>query len=219
MRPGVKKDRTDRETSPEHRGRSNTKNVTRVGRPRDGWAGIRGRADCGAMSEKNGGVIAASYSQFDVVATMALGSSFCTIFGVRLLLPAFRAPRAALDKAFNMAGGLDGGNGRLAATAKAGCGVYGCNGSKTSAVSICAGTTGQNGRPTPVSPARSRPGHRATASVLPARLRAPAPISCRAGHVFSRGPATLSNAALIGFRTDFTISPARSWAKTNRNNE
>lgn len=38
----------------------------------------------------------------DVVATIAFGNSFCTIFGVRLLLPAFRAPMAALDNAFNM---------------------------------------------------------------------------------------------------------------------
>lgn len=35
---------------------------------------------------------------------MAFGSSFCTIFGVRLLLPAFRAPMAALDNAFNIIG-------------------------------------------------------------------------------------------------------------------
>lgn len=50
------------------------------------------------------GETATLYSQVDVVATMAFGNSFCPIFGDRLLLPAFRAPRAALDNAFNMVG-------------------------------------------------------------------------------------------------------------------
>lgn len=60
----------------------------------------------GRPEKKKKNIIAArgraSYSPADVVATIAFGSSLSTIFGVRLLLPAFRAPRAVLDNAFNM---------------------------------------------------------------------------------------------------------------------
>lgn len=55
------------------------------------------------MTACDEGETATLYSQVDVVATMAFGSSFCPSFGDKLLLPAFRAPRAALDNAFNMA--------------------------------------------------------------------------------------------------------------------